>query len=353
MSQKNSSAENKPLNYNPSTKQIFAECLYYGVSTVLKKILLMTREYLNIEVEIPNAVQCHTLDSPKKIKQLLHAEPPCRDLEINGSISVIIPTYNEENSMVKTLESVLNNQKDLNNCLEIIISDGGSSDNTVNIAKNFFYDSKFKNFHFINGGYNRATSQNIGAQNSSGSIILFLHADSILPYNWIQFVRNTMSIQKNLAGCFEFKMVLSTDQNNHDNDSSSSSNFVSNIAKNLSNAITSQWSRIFVNLLQKLTNFRSRYFQLPYGDQALFFRRAIFLNYFSRFPEVQLLEDLILIKEIRKYGNIFTIPKSVETSARRWEINGFLWNTLLNQVQQSSYFQFYEYGILLIGYDKF
>jgi hypothetical protein len=337
MSRKNSSEENKESIYNPSTKQIFTECFYYGISSVLKNALLMAQEYLDITVEIPNNSNCHLLHSSKQIKQLLRAEPPCRDLKVNGSISVIIPTYNEENNMVKTLKSVFNNREEFNDCLEIIISDGGSSDNTVNIAKTFFNNSEFKNYHFVFGGYNRATSQNIGAQKSNGDIILFLHADSILPYNWIQDVRNTMSIQKNLGGCFEFKMILSSDQNNHDNniddESSSSSILGSNVFKTLSNTMTSLWSRIFVNILQKSTNFRSRYFLLPYGDQALFFRKGIFFDYFNRFPEVQLLEDLILIKEMRKYGNISTIPKPVETSARRWEINGFLWNTFLNQVR--------------------
>lgn len=321
-------------------------------------------------------------------------------------MSVIIPTYNEENTVIQTIQSIIAGHTEYNNHnnVEIIISDGGSRDKTIEICQQFLLQSRpMKNYHIITGGTNRATCQNLGAKLSSGDILLFLHADSVLPVDWLFSVRGVMSVQRNLGGCFSFKLVSSNDDNGHDNNidnnndindkngsnhgissrnnSSSSSNnnnknndhnidtynnSINNEQKNIifkntsektttnnSNTIINQknqqktkinksqhikktfdyyWSKTCIYFIEKGTNIRSHYLSLPYGDQSLFFRRNVFLYFFNSFPCVSLLEDYYLIKEIRKYGVICTVSESVQTSARRWEKNGYIWNTFLNQV---------------------
>jgi hypothetical protein len=135
-----------------------------------------------------------------------------------------------------------------------------------------------------------------------------------------------MNDRNNLMGCFLFSMILSEDAKI----SGSISYWDLKNFKDL-------WIALCIFAIEAGTNFRSRYFNLPYGDQALFFRRNIFLDCFGGFPSTPFMEDFDLVREVRKYGKIITIPAFVKSSARRWEKNGFLWNTVLNQVWQNAY----------------
>ena len=56
------------------------------------------------------------------------------------------------------------------------------------------------------------------------------------------------------------------------------------------------------------------------------------MDCFHGFPSTPFMEDFDLVREVKKYGKIITVPAAVKSSARRWENNGFLWNTILNQV---------------------
>jgi hypothetical protein len=82
---------------------------------------------------------------------------------------------------------------------------------------------------------------------------------------------------------------------------------------------------------QGAANLRSRLLQLPYGDQGLFLRAELFRS-LGGFAELPLLEDLELVRRLRRQGRIVTAPLAVLTSARRWESLGVIRATLLNQV---------------------
>jgi hypothetical protein len=81
---------------------------------------------------------------------------------------------------------------------------------------------------------------------------------------------------------------------------------------------------------------RSTFFQLPYGDQAIFLKASTF-HEFGGFPELPIMEDFVLVRSLAKCGKIAIVPESVITSARRWERQGVIKTTLINQVMIVGY----------------
>ncbi|MBV6625085.1 MAG: TIGR04283 family arsenosugar biosynthesis glycosyltransferase [Rivularia sp. (in: Bacteria)] len=209
-----------------------------------------------------------------------------------AKISIIIPTLNESPNLKATLAST---QTGTN--LEVIVVDGGSDDNTVNIAESF-------GVKVISGYQNRACQMNAGAKNAEGDILLFLHADTLLPANFDEMIRTAMQQPSTVAGAFALRINAPD---------------------------------IGLRLVEWGVKWRSKLFQMPYGDQAIFITR----NKFERiggFPEVLIMEDFELIRQLKKAGNITLISASVITSPRRWLRKGILQTTLINQIVIIAYF---------------
>lgn len=70
---------------------------------------------------------------------------------------------------------------------------------------------------------------------------------------------------------------------------------------------------------------------MPYGDQALFLRRKLFMTT-GGFAELPLLEDVVLVRNLKQYGRIVTRSEPVVTSSERWQQDGFLRQTVRNQL---------------------
>ena len=201
-------------------------------------------------------------------------------------ISVIIPTLNEELTLEKSLISARNSRD-----VEIIVSDGGSLDKTVAIAKRLADK-------VISSPAGRGMQLNRGADASSGDILLFLHADSILPEGWDDLVRETLNDARISGGAFSFAL--------------------------------SRGSLPF-SFISFMANFRSRFFKLPYGDQAIFVRREIFEK-LGGFREILIMEDLELVKSIGRCGTVKILNLPVITSSRRWDKEGWIKTILRNQL---------------------
>lgn len=112
------------------------------------------------------------------------------------SISVIIPTYNEEDNiqtLLRHLKKVENFQE-----IEILVSDGGSTDKTKQIIE-------AEGFTCLQGGQkSRAKQLNFGAKHAKGSILYFVHADSLPPLTFVADIKN--AIQDGFPiGCYRFK----------------------------------------------------------------------------------------------------------------------------------------------------
>ena len=138
---------------------------------------------------------------------------------------------------------------------------------------------------------------------ATGDILLFLHADTLVPPNWSTVVRAALSRNRVAAGAFRFRLE----------------GFFP--------------GKRFVEIA---TNCRSSWLQLPYGDQALFLPRATFeeLGGYSNLP---ILEDYELVRRLRSKGRIVTVAEEAIASARRWQQKGVLLTTMLNQIVIAGY----------------
>jgi rSAM/selenodomain-associated transferase 2 len=203
-----------------------------------------------------------------------------------AQISVIIPTLNEAGNIKAAIAST---QKSAN--IEIIVVDGGSSDDTVEIAQSL-------EVKVISSSPGRAVQMNAGAAVASGEILLFLHADTRLGVGFDIQIRQVLSLPGIVAGAFDLQIDASP--------------FVFRLV---------EWG----------VKWRSRFFQMPYGDQAIFLTKKIFQE-ISGFPELPIMEDFELIRRLHSQGRIVIINTPVTTSARRWLQKGVFKTTLLNQI---------------------
>lgn len=201
-------------------------------------------------------------------------------------LSVIIPALNEENTIEATLDALLSGTN-----TEIILSDGGSSDKTVELCKK-------RGITVISSPPGRGPQMNEGAKAAKGGILLFLHADTLLPSGWDKAVRQALNDRKTVGGAFSFALCRSS---------------------------------LVFSCITFMVNARSKIFGLPYGDQAIFVRRSIFqkMGGFKPFP---IMEDVAFIRDLRKFGTVIITDKAVITSSRRWEKEGWLKTTIRNQI---------------------
>lgn len=86
-----------------------------------------------------------------------------------------------------------------------------------------------------------------------------------------------------------------------------------------------------LRLIERLANARSRWLQMPYGDQALFLTAEAF-HQSGGFPEIALMEDFNFVRRLKRQGRIAIVPAPVLTSARRWMQHGVFRQTCLNQI---------------------
>ncbi|MEM6399568.1 MAG: TIGR04283 family arsenosugar biosynthesis glycosyltransferase [Cyanobacteria bacterium P01_D01_bin.116] len=209
-----------------------------------------------------------------------------------AKISIIIPALNESRNIKATLAST-----QLSKNVEVIVVDGGSEDNTVDIAKSL-------GVRVIAGYQNRASQMNAGAMNATGDILLFLHADTLLPANFDVMIRKALQQPRIVAGAFSLRI----------------------------NA-----PQAGLRLVEWGVKLRSKWLQMPYGDQGIFITKEVF-NSIGGFPKLPIMEDFELIRHLKKLGEITVIPVPVITSPRRWLKKGVLQTTLINQLVIIAYF---------------
>jgi len=192
-----------------------------------------------------------------------------------SKISIIIPTINEANNLPLLLSDLSNIQKEV----EIIIVDCGSEDKTIDIAN--IYGAKV----CISKERNRGFQLDLGAKNSKGEWLIFLHADTRLTHDWLRKINSFLKGNRNSIYYFKFKI------NN---------------------------KKIIYRVLEILVNFRSKYFKQPYGDQGLIIHRTTYFKN-NGFRKIPLMEDVDFLRRLSNKKNLKQLNSPIFISSRKWE----------------------------------
>lgn len=193
-------------------------------------------------------------------------------------ISIIIPTYNEAEQIKKTITHICNST-DAPQINEILIADGGSTDDTCNQAMQ-------AGAKIIASQKGRAAQMNAGAASATSPVLYFLHADSIPPIGFskdiLRSVNNGYSI-----GCYRLLF-------NYDH-----------------------W---FLKANCWFTQFNVN--AVRFGDQSLFVTKDVFKQSGGFNENLLMMEDQEIIHRLKKHGRFKVMNGAVKTSARKYLDNG-------------------------------
>ncbi len=206
--------------------------------------------------------------------------------------SIIVPVLNESAAINELIGHI--RTLDVTGIAEIIVVDGDPGGSTINAVQD---NGVLK----ATSSKGRARQMNHGAALASGTILLFLHADTRLPENAFTHISGTMRDQLVVGGAFD--LGLDT-------------------------------RRCIFRITERYVFFRTRVTRIPFGDQAIFLRKEYF-SAIGGYRDIPLMEDVEIMSRIKKRGDrINIIPEKVRTSPRRWEEEGILYCTVRNMALQ-------------------
>ncbi len=193
-------------------------------------------------------------------------------------LSIIMPVLDEGEGIVQALDA-LAELRALG--VEVIVVDGGSRDATVQRAR-------LRADQVLTAPRGRAQQMNAGAAKTSGDVLLFLHADTMLPREAERLVLDGLARSAHDWGRFD---------------------------------VTIEGRHPMLRLVGATMNFRSRLTGIATGDQAIFVKRDAF-QAAGGFPEIPLMEDIALSKRLKRKGRPLCLRQRATTSGRRWETHG-------------------------------
>jgi rSAM/selenodomain-associated transferase 2 len=201
--------------------------------------------------------------------------------------SVIIPALNEESRVAAAVSSV-------RGLAEVIVVDGGSEDATADVARR-------AGARVVVSPRGRGVQLDRGAREATGDWLVFLHADTRLEDGWPQALS---SLPSDVVGG-AFRLAVDS-------------------------------PRRAYRVIEAGVALRCRLFRLPFGDQAIFARRAIY-GIIGGFPPFPLMEDLVFSRRLGRAGRMAFPAVRAFTSARRWEEGGVVSTTVRNLGLQALY----------------
>ena len=211
------------------------------------------------------------------------------------TFSIIVPVFHEGERINDLIEYV--NGLDSDGNAEIVIVDGAPEKDTLRKIRS---SSVIK----ISSEQGRAKQMNAGASIARGEILIFLHADIELPVYALRKIGSFIERTEYVAGAFD--LGIKSD-------------------------------KFIFKVVSRISSLRSRLNRIPFGDQAIFIRREYF-NKIGGYKEIPLMEDVELLRRIKKYGDRITILNDrVMTSPRRWEKEGVIYCTLRNWTLRALY----------------
>lgn len=203
-------------------------------------------------------------------------------------LSVVIPALNEVAGIAKAVASAF-----AAGAGEVVVVDGGGEDGTADAARG-------AGAVVIDAPRGRASQMNAGALISTGDLLLFLHADTTLPADAGKKIRHALTDANVVGGAFCVSLTPSDR--------------------------ASAWTRLSLRLISRGIGWRARNFGPLTGDQGIFVRTRTFRD-LGGFPEVPLMEDVLLSRAMERCGLLVVLDATVESSGRRFEGRG-PWRTI-------------------------
>jgi rSAM/selenodomain-associated transferase 2 len=214
------------------------------------------------------------------------------------SLAIIVPVLNEAPTLAARLADL---QRFTARGVQLVVVDGGSDDATLTIARQFTAassahsndnDNNKQADLILQAPRGRAAQMNAGAAACSATVLLFLHADTVLPNDANLLV---LAACNGRHGWGRFDVSIDS-------------------------------RRPLLRLVGALMNWRSRWTGIATGDQAIFMRRSLF-EQLGGFPAQALMEDIAMTRALKRCGPPACLSARVSTSARRWEQHG-AWATI-------------------------
>jgi rSAM/selenodomain-associated transferase 2 len=209
-------------------------------------------------------------------------------------LSVIIPVLNE----APNLERLLPDLPDKCPGAEVIVVDGGSTDGTLQVVERFPFARP------VMSPRGRARQMNAGAHEAQGEVLLFLHADTVLPHGATEAIREALADPHIVGGRFDINL---------------------------------ESPRLAIQVIAFFMNLRSRLTRIATGDQAIFVRQKMFAE-MGGYHDIPLMEDVEFTKRLKRRGHIACLPLRVTASVRKWEQEGLLRTVLLMWTLRLLYF---------------
>jgi rSAM/selenodomain-associated transferase 2 len=212
--------------------------------------------------------------------------------------SVVVPVYHESGRINSLIDHIWSRAGQSGHDVEIIVVDGSPLAETVSAIT----CQDVKKMVSFPG---RGTQMNVGAEAASGDVLVFLHADTLLPPSAFSLVSSLLEDPSVCGGAFD----LGIDDG----------------------------CKVF-RLIERMANLRSKLSRIPYGDQAIFVRSCVFSS-IGGYRNIPIFEDVDLMRRIKAAGlELGFIESPVLTSARRWQREGVLRTTFRNWLILAGYF---------------
>ena len=205
-------------------------------------------------------------------------------------VSVIVPVLADARATARLLTQIPPDPR-----VEVVIADGGRDPELAAVCAR-------PDVRLTHSAPGRAVQMNAGAALAQGDWLLFLHADSTLPAQWIEAL---LAVPHDIAGGW-FQFALEDPS----------------------------WQ---ARTIERGVRLRVRLLHLPFGDQGFFVRRHVFAQ-LGGYRPMPLMEDVEFIRRLRRHAPVAELPLQLGTSARRWHRDGWVRRSARNMLLLGLYF---------------